>query len=105
MNPKFDFYIYPKAQEDLDSIFDYVKDSLNSPKAACDLIDRFYEAIEYVRIFPFSCPLLKNEAVENKELRKLIVDNYIIYYIPNEKEKKIEIVRVSYGRRNITELF
>lgn len=37
MNPRFDLIIYPKAKEDLDSIFDYIKDTLKSPKAAYDL--------------------------------------------------------------------
>jgi len=104
MNPKYEYVIYPKAKEDMESIFDYINDSLKSPKSAYNMIDSFQKAIENICIFPLSCPLINNEAVADKHLRKLIVDNYIIFYKPNEKEKKIEIIGVLYGMRNMADI-
>ena len=40
----------------------------------------------------------------NQEIRKLIVDNFIVFYKTNEKEKHVVILAIIYGRRNIDEV-
>jgi len=37
-------------------------------------------------------------------VRKLLVDNYIIYYKAHYDEKIISIVRIVYGKRNLDEI-
>jgi addiction module RelE/StbE family toxin len=104
MTLKFKVVIYPKAKQDMEIIFEYIKESLGSPQAAYNMVEKFYKAIEKASIFPLSCPLTNNEGVKDKTLRKLIVDDYIIFYKPNDEEKQIEIIRVIYGMRNMADI-
>ena len=39
----------------------------------------------------------------SKGLRVMPVDKFLIFYIPSESDKKVYIVRVIYGGRNIEE--
>lgn len=52
-----------------------------------------------VKEFPFSCSYVKDEALEKKGYRKVIVDNYIGLYIIDEYKKQVVIMRVLHGRQ------
>lgn len=94
--------IYPLAQADMDGIFAYIAGELKNPTAAVNQIDDFERAFENVCVFPESCPLIENEHVNDKSLRKLIVNNYIAFY--RIKDNEIQVVRVLYGMRNYQNL-
>ena len=100
MQNKLALLIYPKAAQDMEEIFEYISEDLLSPKAAFDLIEKFNSGFDNIRFFPKSCPLTNNEAVQDKLIRKLIIENYIIFYRFNEEKNSIEIVRVLYGMSN-----
>lgn len=87
--------IYPLAQLDLDNIINYIYNDLSNPKAAIDLMNSFHKSFENLRYFPESNPLVNNEYVKDKTLRKLLVKNYIAFY--RIRENEIQIVRVLYG--------
>ena len=42
--------------------------------------------------------IIDDDIIRKLEIRKLIVDNYIVFY--RIKNDSIEIVRIMYGRRN-----
>ena len=88
---------YPKAKQDLVDIYDYISRELGNPDAAQKLLDAFEKGLVQAREIPISCPKIVNVPVKNKEIRKLIVENYIIFYLANEQEKQIEVVRILYG--------
>lgn len=77
MESNYTLNIYPSAQLDLDKIFAYIYKDLSNPKAAIDLIYAFREAFDNLRYFPESNPLVNNEYVKDKSLRKLLIKNYI----------------------------
>ena len=95
--------IFPLAQTDMESIFAYISEELKNPTAAVQLINDFERAFESVCAFPESCPPADNEYVNDKTLRKLIVNNYIAFFRIEGKE--IQVVRVLYGMRNFQDLF
>ena len=45
--------------------------------------------------------LYEKEPWKSRGLRVLPVDNYVLFYIPNEEDKVVTVVRVLYGGRNI----
>jgi len=100
MGNRYSLFIYPKAEQDMESIFDYISQDLYAPESAIKIINKFYTALENVRCFPISCPLTSNIAVKDRNIRKLCVENYIIFYRTNEVMKRIEVVRVLYGMSN-----
>ena len=86
----------------MENIFKYIAVDLASPTAASNLIDDFENAFENICLFPESCPLIQNEYVKDKTLRKLVVNNYIVFYKVEDFE--IQVVRVIYGMRNYKDL-
>ncbi len=102
MANNFRLKIFPLAQADMESIFAYISDELKNPSAAAGLIDDFEKAFENVCAFPESCPLVDNEYVNDKALRKLIVDHYIAFFRIAGNE--IQVVRVLYGMRNYQDM-
>lgn len=38
-------------------------------------------------------------------MRRVVIDNYVLYYKANEANKTIEIVRIVYGKMNLEEIY
>lgn len=98
MENKYPLKLFPLAAQDLEQIFNYIAVDLCSPQAALKQIDDFENAFNSVCSFPESCPLINNEYVKDKSLRKLIVNNYVAFY--RIKNGEIQVIRVLYGMRN-----
>ena len=80
MENKLPLKIYPLAQNDMENIFRYISIELGNPQSAIKLIDELQEQFTLICEFPESCPLVKNEYLKDKTLRKLLVKNYIAFY-------------------------
>jgi toxin ParE1/3/4 len=80
MGNRYSLFIYPMAEEDMERIFEYISKDLYAPESAIKLINKFYTALENVRSFPFSFPLTLNIALRDKNIRKLCIESYIIFY-------------------------
>ena len=48
--------------------------------AAVKLLNKFIDKFETISMFPDSSPLLDNEYISNKNIRKHLVDKYIAFY-------------------------
>ena len=45
--------------------------------------------------------LYDKEPWKERNLRIMSVDNYLVFYIPQNEEKTVTVIRVMYGRRDI----
>lgn len=104
MGSKFQYRLSWKAEADLDDIVSYIAVELSNPQAASDFVDRLQSAIDEARSFPESGSPVNNEYLSNTEVRKKLVGNYIMYYIPTREEKMIYVIRIVYGKRNMDEI-
>ena len=95
---KYPLKIYPSAKKDLEDIFSYISIELSNYKAALDLIEKFEKALNNICYFPELCPLIDNEFVKDNNIRKLVVNNYNVFYrfINNE----VQVVRVLSSMNN-----
>ena len=50
--------------------------------------------------YPCRCPLVQDEIMREIEIRKLIVNGYIIFFKINEEKKRVGILRIIKGNRN-----
>ncbi|MEA4922262.1 MAG: type II toxin-antitoxin system RelE/ParE family toxin [Eubacteriaceae bacterium] len=105
MESKFKYQLTQKAEADLDGIVSYIALELSKPQAAADFVDLLQESIEEVGSFPESGSPVVNEYLPGTEVRKKIVDNYIMYYLPDFTGEIIYITRIIYGKRNMDEIF
>ena len=104
MDSKYSYNFTKKAERDFDEILRYISFDLANPIAAQNLGRKIFEKIDIVRSFPESCAIVENEFLSDKTVRKLLVDNYIIYYKVNYDKKIITIIRIVYGKRNLDEI-
>ena len=104
MESEWDYRLTEKADADLDDVVQYIAVELANPKAASDFVDKLQSAIEEARSFPESGSLVINEYLPDTEVRKKLVENYILYYLPDSEKKTIFVLRIVYGRRNMDEI-
>ncbi|GAA0607911.1 type II toxin-antitoxin system RelE/ParE family toxin [Virgibacillus siamensis] len=94
---KYAIKIAPKAFEDLDDIYSYIYNELFNEGAADNLLKQIETSVMRLKEFPFPCSLVTDEILKNKGYRKLIVANYIAFYLVREEEKQVVVMRVLFG--------
>ncbi len=87
-----------EARQDLIDIKRYIKYNLQEPTISQRLISKIKTEIDKLKNDPEIFSIIDDDFIKKLEIRKLIVDNYIVFY--RIKTNNIQIVRVMYGRRN-----
>lgn len=100
LKDKYSLKMTHKAVDDLDAIYSYISKELDAKGSAINLLNRIEKNIMTLKEFPFSCNYVSDIFLKNKGYRKLIIDNYIAFFLANE-EKIIIIIRVLYGNKII----
>jgi len=95
---KYGFRFLQLAQNDLHDVIDYL--AQYSLKSAQDFLDELDKRLLRVREFPKSCEIYRH----NSTLRRLIIDNYLIFYEADEENKVINIYRILHSARNIEKI-
>ena len=102
VNNHYLYLITPSAKKDIKSIYEYISVILNNPVSAQKLISKFLKVFESLTMFPKRFPVVNNGFIKEKEIRRINIDSYSVFY--RVKEKKIEILRVIYSKLNIIEI-
>ena len=89
------------AESDLRDIYEYIAFKLFSPKAAAAQLVRLKAGIISRDQMPKRFRAYQKEPWYSKGLRVMPVDKFLVFYIPSESDKKVYIIRVIYGGRNI----
>ncbi len=100
----FSLKFTPKANEDLEQIYSYISGKLFAEIAADNLLERIESNIMRLKDFPYSCSFVLDEPLKNRGYRKLIVDNYLVFYLVNEMEKQVVVMRILFGAQNYQNL-
>lgn len=90
----------PKASEDLKEIYDYISEKLFAEKAAERLFKKIESNVLNLKKSPYSCNAVFDEHLKIKGYCKLIIDNYIVFYLVDDLEKQVIAMRVLYGAQN-----
>ena len=89
------------AVQDLQAIYDYISKTLQEPVIAERQTNRIMDAADTLDHIPLRYRLYDNEPWRSRGLRVLPVDNYIIFYLPDETQNTVTIIRIMYGGRDI----
>lgn len=101
---KFEIIYSDRALNDLRNIYGYIAMELLAPDAAKRISNKIMEGIDALCEMPNRNSLYEKEPWRSRGLRKLIVENFIAFYLPMEKRKQVLIVSIMYGRRNVSEI-
>jgi toxin ParE1/3/4 len=94
-----------EARQDLRDIYNYIALELLMPDTATKQIRRIMDAVKSLDEMPMRYSLYRNKSWNNREIRFIPVNNYIILYLPDEEKQIVNIVRIMYGGMDISEQF
>jgi len=97
---KYSLVIAEAAEADLNRIADYIFYELKEPATALKQMERIKEAMLALEEMPERQTLVQDQYLAAQGIRKLPVDNYLIFYSVNKSTNTINIVRVLYGKRD-----
>ena len=94
----------PEFQQEIKDIHSYIANILLVPETAVKQVGRIIDAVESLSSMPLKFPLYGKEPWRARGLRKLTIDNFLVFYLPNQDIKNVVIFHVFYGGRNIEDL-
>ena len=89
-----------KASIDLDEILHYISIELDNSFVASAFMTKLEKIIDEITTFPKCGSLVDNEFIPVKDIRKVPISNYMLYYRYEESEKCVVILRIIYGKRD-----
>ena len=95
---------YPAALDDILSIYAYIAFDLMAEQAATNQVNRIWEAIRKLSVFPEKHERVTWEPWASMNMRFLPIDHYIAYYIVSDERRMVSVVRVFYGGRDIRKI-
>ena len=90
----------PEAKNDLRGIFEYIAFDLQSVQNAAGQIDRLEKGISELDQMPERFRKYEKEPWHSRNLRVMPVDNYLVFYIPDQTTGIVTVIRVMYGGRD-----
>lgn len=95
----FKVVIEEAAEKDLFSILAYISETLHEPAAALRIYLAIREAVSGLDHRPFRFQVVEDEEYAARGLRKLLVENYIAFYVVDESANMVHVLRILYNRR------
>ena len=90
-----------EARQDLRDIYEYIAYELLVSETAAGQTERIMKAIRSLEQMPMRHRLYEEEPWYSQGLRVLPVDNYLVFYLPDENSATVNIIRIMYGGRDI----
>ena len=91
----------PRAQEDLDEIFEYYATDQLDDSFAESLIVRLVKAADSLAEMPLRHRLYPEEPWQSVGVRFMPVGRYLIFYLPVQADRTVKILRIIHGARDL----
>ena len=82
-----------EAEDDIRSIFEYIAFNLHSVQNAVGQIDRLEKSMSSLRQMPERFRSYEKEPWHSRNLH--------IFYVPDDKDQTVTVIRIMYSRRDI----
>ena len=89
------------ARLDLKGIYGHIADVLLEPSIAQKLSDRIMDTADSLDNMPFRHRLCDYEPWRSRGWRFVPVNYYLIFYLPDESQNTVFIMRIIYGERDM----
>ena len=90
-----------QALNDLKGIYTYIYYNLSSPVNAKNQIRKIKDAIKRLDTFPNGYPIVDFDPWQKINMHKLVVNNYIVFYMIEDETSMVYIARFAYSGRDI----
>ena len=88
------------AKSDLRGILRYITETLKEPVIAKRIYSSIKEKIMSLDQMPQRHPLVRDETLAARGLQWMPAENYSIFYVIDEENRKVSILRILHGRRD-----
>ena len=89
------------ALDDLREIYAYIANELFVPGIAVAQLGRIRKEVRSLDFMPARYTLVEREPWHSMQMHQLPVDNFIVYYLVDDKERTVTVARIFYGGRDI----
>lgn len=89
-----------QAEEQLQEIVHYIIHELKAPDAALHLLDTLEASFASLSQIPQRVALVDEEPWHTNEIRRLPVQNFLVYFWIDEKNMKVQITAIIYEKRD-----
>lgn len=96
---RYTVQITENALTDMEEIYRHIAEKLQSPQNALGQYNRIAEAILTLDSLPLRCPLVQFEPERSAGLRRMLVDNYSVFYVVSENA--VRVTNVLYSASDI----
>lgn len=98
---KYSIILSPEALNDIDSIYSYIADTLREKEIAIKMIRQIENNILSLNELPNRFRLYDEEPWKSRGLHIMSVKKYLVFYIPDDENQTVNVLRVIYGSRDI----
>ena len=92
--------IVKHARDDMRKIRKYITEDLANPPAAAKRINLIDTNIQSLRQMPARFPLVQDDYMASKGFRVIVCKTHLVFFVIEEAEKCVYIMRVIYARRD-----
>ena len=96
----YDVTLTEQAVLDLRGIYEYIAFELLEPEYAKGQIDRLEKHILDLANFPKKYREYDEEPWKSRGMRMMSVDNYVVFYIPDDSTAIVTVNRIMYSARD-----
>ena len=100
MDKEYKVKVTRQAMAQMKEIVQYISVELLAPEAADKLLDKMREAIAKLSVMPERYAIIEEEPWKQEGIRKVIVNNFLIYYWVDAENLKVQVIAVIYNRRD-----
>ena len=90
----------PQAFGQIEETVQYISKILLEPEIARKWAETLQSEIKKLDSMPSRYPLTEEESWHTKGIRRMPVQNFLVYYLVDEEKKTVWITAVIYGRRD-----
>lgn len=100
---QYKIIITPTAENDLQEIYKYIAADLSEPQIAINQCARIEQGIFKLNTMPNRHTLYKKEPWFSRGLRVFPIEKFLVFFITNESDSTVYILRIMYSGRNLEE--
>ena len=100
----YEVEVMPSADNDMQLIYEYIANELESLDSAHNTIDAIQNTIISLTKVPKRGMIYPNEPWKSKELRMIFANNYTIFYYVFDKDLIVKVIKVAYSGMDFKEI-
>jgi len=97
MDNNYEVIITKKCKTSSNQICGYITDILYADISSNKLLDKFEKLIDTLETSPFIYQKVEQYTILDKEYRRAVINNYVVIYDVDEKNKKVYLDNMFYG--------